>query len=271
MVKKWIKLTGTTRTPIVSKRTHFFYKLGVVNIQGRPRTFGKLTKGERRPPMTFRAYFGSVEFIIPAHKLDEALGIEAIGKYTNQGMGKIIWKAAKHIQKPLHTQKKLKIRKMLPTNLSEMQEKLLIAFVLHDFVHTERHHSKIYTEVNITDKYVYQLVKNHHNYEVDERELPMLSTLQYYDRLSSGISRKFRWTALSRYRISEIQKIDFHALKRNIEKRQYSLYALYTYIRKSQDLQKVNEALSYGFSSLKNHLLLMVNLYINDLGSFSIH
>jgi len=95
----------------------------------------------------------------------------------------------------------------------------------------------------------------------------LLPTLQYYDRFSSSISRKFRWKATSRYRISEIEKIDFQTLARDIEKRQYSLNALYTYIRKSQELQKINEALSYGFSSLKNHLLLMVNLYINDLTS----
>lgn len=138
-------------------------------------------------------------------------------------------------------------------------------FLLHDFVHTERHSSKIYNEVNIHDEYVYQLVKNHHNYDKDEKELPLLSILQYYDRFSSGISRKFRWTTTSRYRVSEIDKIDFHALARDIEKRQHSLYTLYTYIRKSQELQKINEALRYGFSSLKNHLLLMVNLYFDDL------
>jgi hypothetical protein len=100
---------------------------------------------------------------------------------------------------------------------------------------------------------------------MDERKLPLLSVLQYYDRISSSISRKFRFTTQSRYRVSEIEKIDFQALARDLEKRQHSLYALYTYVRKSHELQKVNEALSYGFSSLKNHLLLMVNLYISDL------
>ena len=53
MTKKWIKLRGITKTPIVSKRTRFFHKIGVVNITGRPRVFGKLTKGKRNPPMTF--------------------------------------------------------------------------------------------------------------------------------------------------------------------------------------------------------------------------
>ena len=153
---------------------------------------------------------------------------------------------------------------MLP-KLSKTQEKLLIAFLLHDCAHTERHNSKIYNEVDIHDEYVYQLAKNHHNYEIDYRELPLLSTLQYYDRLSSSISRKFRFSVTSRYRVSEMEKIDFNTLKRDLETRQYSLYALYSYVYKSRVLNKINETLSYGFSSLKNHLLLMVNLYMDDL------
>jgi len=63
----------------------------------------------------------------------------------------------------------------------------------------------------------------------------------------------------------ELEKIDFNALKKEIELRHYSLYALYTFIRNSQVLDKINEALMFGFSSLKNHLLLMVNLYLDDL------
>ena len=267
MTNNWFKLMGITKTPVISKRRQFFYKLGVITIHGRPRAFGKLIKGERRPPKTYRAWYGDIELIVPEHKLDEALAIDSIGRYTNEGMGQITWKEAKKLhKKPLHTPKKIRIRKKLPTNLSETQQKLMIAMLLHDFVRTENHTSKIYTELTISDDYIYQLAKNHHNYEIDDREIPLLSTLQYYDRFSSSISRKFRWTATSRYRVSEIEKIDFNALKRELETRQYSLYALYSYIFKSQELKKVNEALSYGFSSLKNHLLLMVNLYIDDLG-----
>jgi len=267
MTKKWFKLLGITKTPVVSRRRRFFCKYGVITIHGRPRAFGKLTKGERRPPKTYRSWYGDLEFIVPEHRLDDALGIECLGSFTNEGMGQIQWKEAKKLhKKPLYTPRKTRIRRKLPTNLSETQEKLLIAMMLHDFVYTENHSSKIYIELTISDDYIHQLAKNHHNYEIDDREVPLLSTLQYYDRLSSIISRKFRWTATSRYRVSEIEKIDFNALKRELETRQYSLYALYSYIFKSQELKKVNEALAYGFSSLKNHLLLMVNLYIDDLG-----
>jgi hypothetical protein len=268
MTKTWFKLTGITKTPIVSRRRRFeVADIGVVTVHGRPRTFGKLTKGVRQAPMTFKAWYGDIELVVPPHKLEEALAIDTLGRYTHEGMGQIQWKEAKKLpKKPLHTPSTITIRKMLPTNLSETQHKLLIAMLLHDCVHNERHNSKIYVTIELQDDYVSQLVNNHHNYELDEREIPLLSTLQYYDRLSSSISRKFRFSATSRYRISELEKIDFHSLARDLEQRQDSLYALYSYIFKSQELKKVNEALAYGFSSLKNHLLLMVNLYINDLG-----
>ncbi len=266
MPKNWLKLTGITKTPVVTKSRRIGIKdLGVITINGRPRAFGKLTKGERRAPMTFRAWYGNIEFVIPEHKLEVALSIDHIGRYTNEGMGQIQWKEAKRLyKKPLYVSRKITIRKMLP-KLSDTQHTLLISMLLHDFVHTERHHSKIYNEVDIHDEYVFHLVKNHHNYEINDKELPLLSLLQYYDMLSSRISRKFRFSTKSRYRASEIEKIDFDILKEEIETRQYSLCALYSFVYKSQQLNKINEALSYSFSSLKNHLLLMVNLYINDL------
>lgn len=267
MTKNWFKLLGITKTPMVHRRRRFFCKYGVITIHGRPRTFSKLTKGERRSPKTYRAWYGDLEFIVPEHRLDDALGIECIGSFTNEGMGHIQWKEAKQLRKkPRYTPRKTRIRKMLPTNLSEIQHTFIIAMLLHDFVHNEKHNSKIYTEVTISDDSMYQLAKNHHNYHIDDRQIPLLSTLQYYDRLSSSISRKFRWTATSRYRVSELDKIDFNALKKELETRQYSLYALYSYVYNSHTLNKINEALSYGFSALKNHLLLMVNLYIDDIG-----
>jgi len=267
MTNNWFRLRGITKTPVVSRRRRFFSKYGVITIHGRPRAFGKLTKGERCPPKTYRARYGDVELIVPEHRLDDALSIECIGSFTNEGMGQIQWKEAKKLHKmPRYTPRKIKLRKMLPTNFSETQHTILIAMLLHDFVHTEKHNSKIYTEVTISDDYVYQLAKNHHNYHIGDRQIPLLPSLQYYDQFSSSTSRKFRWTTTSRYRVSELDKIDFDALAKEFETRQYSLYALYSYVYNSHTLNKINEALSYGFSSLKNHLLLMVNLYLDDVG-----
>ncbi len=265
MPKRWFKLSGVTKTPVITKRRHFFHKCGVITINGSPRVFGKLTKGEIRAPMTFKAWHGTVEFIIPQSKLEPALAIESIGRYTHEGMGQILWTSVKQLPKrSLYTPRKIRIRKMLP-KLSDTREKLMIAMLLHDFVNTEKHSSKIYSEVTIVDEDVYKLAKNHHNYEMDERELPLLATLQHYDQVSSSISRKFRWSTSSRYRADIQEKIDFDTLKREIELRKHSLYALYSFIYKSQVLDEINEAIEFGFSSLKNHLLLMVNLYLDDL------
>jgi hypothetical protein len=267
MTNKWFRLRGITKTPVVSRRRRFSCNYGVITLHGRPRAFGKLTKGERRPPKTYRAWYGDIELIVLEHRLDDALGIECLGSFTNEGMGQIQWKEAKKLhKKPRYTPRKIKFRKMLPTNLSEVQHTLLIAMLLHDFVHTEKHNSKIYAEVTISDDSVYQLARNHHNFHIDDRQRPLLPTLQYYDQLASSISRTFRWTATSRYRVSELDKIDFDALAKELETRQDSLYALYSYVYNSDTLNKINEALSYGFSSLKNHLLLMVNLYLDDVG-----
>jgi hypothetical protein len=46
--------------------------------------------------------------------------------------------------------------------------------LLH-FINKERHPSKIY----ILDEEVYKLAKNHHNYDVDEKGLPLLSTVPF--------------------------------------------------------------------------------------------
>lgn len=266
MTNNWFILRGITKTPVVSRRRRFSCNYGVITIHGRPRPFGKLTKGERSPPKTYRAWYGDIELIVLENRLDDALGIECLGSFTNEGMGQIKWKEVKRLhKKPRYTPRKIKFRKMLPTNLSEAQHKLLIAMLLHDFVHTENHNSKIYKEVTILDEFVYQLAKNHHNYNIEDRQIPLLPNLRYYDQLASSVSRKFRWTVNSRYRVSELDKIDFDTLKKELETRQDSLYALYSYVYKSHTLNKINEALIYGFSSLKNHLLLMINLYLDDI------
>lgn len=45
---------------------------------------------------------------------------------------------------------------------------------------------------------------------------------------------------------------------------QDSAYKLYNYIYQSKELTRIVESTDYGFTNLRNHLLLMVNLAIND-------
>ncbi|WP_287588833.1 hypothetical protein [Candidatus Borrarchaeum sp.] len=122
MTKNWIKLLGITKTPVVAKRNRFGLKnIGIVTIQGRPRVFGKLTKGERRAPMTFRAWYGNIEVIAPEYKLDEALALDSIGRYTHEGMGQIQWQEMKNFKRnPSILQKKSRSEKCFQQT-SQMQ------------------------------------------------------------------------------------------------------------------------------------------------------
>ena len=68
--------------------------------------------------------------------------------------------------------------------------------------------------------------------------------------------------AIARYDY-ENGKIDFERLQKDIEERQGSAYRLYHYIYRSKELARIVKAMGYKRSSLRNHLLLMVNLAIN--------
>ncbi len=58
-------------------------------------------------------------------------------------------------------------------------------------------------------------------------------------------------------------EIDFKQLAKEIEKRSHSAYKLYNFIYHSTELKRTVEAMDFKKSSLRNHLLLMVNLAIN--------
>jgi hypothetical protein len=59
-------------------------------------------------------------------------------------------------------------------------------------------------------------------------------------------------------------KIKFQHLKKEIEKLQESAFRLYQFVYKSEKLKRIVESLEFGKNSLRKHLLLMVNLAIND-------
>ncbi|MHA1841624.1 MAG: hypothetical protein ACTSYW_06545, partial [Candidatus Heimdallarchaeota archaeon] len=67
-----------------------------------------------------------------------------------------------------------------------------------------------------------------------------------------------------------IKKVKYEA--QEIEKRQHSAYKLYNFIYHSEELKRTVEAINYKKSSLRTHLLLMVNLAINEyhMGTYKI-
>lgn len=157
--------------------------------------------------------------------------------------------------------KKLKIRAGIRADYPKELQKLLIALMLHDFVHTEKHHSKIFQEIIINEEEIADACKRHHQQARGENKYQIL--VQYYDRLASRISRKKPLHTIFRY--NKLQGlIDFKQLKQEIEERQTNHVKLYSYIHNSKELKRLVEALDYGKNPLRNHLLIMVNIAIND-------
>ena len=98
-----------------------------------------------------------------------------------------------------------------------------------------------------------------------------IKLIKKYDSLASWITRKKPRKAISRYDF-ENGNIDFQKLAQEIEKRSNSAYKLYNFIYNSEELKRIVEAMDYKKSSLRTHLLLMVNLAINEyhMGTYKI-
>lgn len=133
--------------------------------------------------------------------------------------------------------------------------------MLHDFVRTKLHPSKIYQQITIEDEEIREACLNHHNKEINGNQF--IKAIKRYDSLASYITRKKPLKANTRYDY-ENGEIDFKELAKEIEKRNHSAYKLYSFIYQSDELKRVVEAMDYKKSSLRTHLLLIVNLAINE-------
>ncbi|MFX0091054.1 MAG: hypothetical protein ACFFBD_04760 [Candidatus Hodarchaeota archaeon] len=113
--------------------------------------------------------------------------VDRIGRFQSEGRGEINWKDVEIVK---YNKKeriyKVAIRKGLPHSLTEEQQKLLKMSLLHDFVPTEKHRSKIYKEIDVGDKEFIELLKTHH----EESNDPLIQQLQKYDRIASIGTRK---------------------------------------------------------------------------------
>lgn len=277
--KKIITLIGRLETPIILSNP-FVKKRGCwMRVVGDPLTdqkplftyIGKLVKGEKQIPTVLRGYRGFVKISCVDYseekakrKINQFLALRFIGRRTSEGYGKVVWLDCtidNYQSQKAFRYKKFKIRKGLGVNYPKQLQRLLIAFMLHDFVHTEKHQSKIFQQVTIDDEMIREACLNHHNREKLTNQYH--SIVQYYDGLASYISRQKPHNTTYRYdKLKGV--IDFQLLKQDIEERQNSAYKLYHYIYHSEELTRVVESFQFGNNSLKKHLLLMVNLAIND-------
>lgn len=280
-------LIGQASTPIIKPKAEFCWKGTHVRISHtlistpdhlstiytRPplrRYYGKLTVGKPSIPYVYRCYFGYVYVIFPvrtpragARKLKYLLQHDQMGRFAQEGMGRVQWLGGFFLAtlppKPPQP-RKIRIRKGLPSNLPGPVKKLLTLALLHDFVHTSRHPSKLMQEVQIYDENLRQLVKTHH----EPTENPILRALQQYDRMAARLTRNHWSPTTSRYSWRATAKINVQPLVQQIEKHQNNVLTLYRIIYDSKELDLLNECLEYGHSSLRHHLLVIANLIVTD-------
>ncbi len=262
-------LEGQIVTPIVTRKTEFYMERCKAIIKHpRRRYYNKINASKPMYPYSFQCYLGAIELHFRCsntaklkQKLKDLLQIKAIGRFHSEGMGLVQWiKGNIHSNyEPTHTKntRTLRIRKGLPHNLTKDIKKLLWYALLHDFVNTPKHKSKIYIEPNL-DGIAY--LRNHH----DKTEDSFIQLFQKYDHLAAMITRKIRSPRTNRYNWSSNSNIDFEKLATQIKEVASNIWKLYDYIYQSKELEQLNESLQHGHTSLRNHLLVIVNLIVHD-------
>ncbi len=263
-------------TPIITKRTTFYLEQCKAFIKKpRRRHFTKIVANKLMFPFSYICYLGEIELRYKCktisrakNKLLKLLKIHSIGRLTCEGLGKIQWTGGYVERSNMGYNKekynrKLKIRKGLPHNLSEKVQELIRYALLHDFCHTPNHQSKIYIEPIIEDLEFIKLLRHHH----ERTDNTLVNTIQHYDRLAAQITRKIRSPVTSRYNWranKKLKTIDFHQLAQEISEVSSNIWKLYRYIFNSSELSLLNESLHHGHSSLRNHLLVIANIIVQD-------
>ncbi|MHA1655234.1 MAG: hypothetical protein ACTSXO_12060 [Candidatus Heimdallarchaeota archaeon] len=280
---KRLRLIGKLLTPIVIEKPTFYIKGCRVTITKKAEEkengrfaypeklfYGKLVKDRRRPPTVKTCFQGFVVVDCPGtnnqakKKLQWFFDLDGLGRQQNEGMGRIRWLQKKEVAyvKKEPPKKKLRIRKGLGYYPKPMV-RAITALLLHDFVHTEKHDSKIYHEVEITDELMREACKKHHQI-TEENENWLIPIIQKYDRLAALINRKKPLRKEKRYDY-ENGAVNCKQIAELITEKQKSIDALYNYIYYDKQFARFYEAINYANnSSLRKHLLLAVNLLIND-------
>ncbi|MFQ5978002.1 MAG: hypothetical protein ACE5OZ_07735 [Candidatus Heimdallarchaeota archaeon] len=265
-------LEGEILTPIITKKREFLMQGCKIKIvQPKRRYFNKINSGKPMFPYSYVCYLGKIELRSKVkskqaakRKIKQLLEIEAIGKYTSEGMGLVKWLSGRLesiCQANRSRYLKVKIRKGLPRFLSIEVQKLIQIALLHDFFHTSKHRSKIYVEPQFEDLELAKLLREHHG----KTENCLLQQFQRYDRLAAIRTRQVRSPRISRYNWTSKNKVDFQKLARQIsEANKKGVWTLYKMIYENEELEELNESLQYGHSSLKRHILLIANLIVQD-------
>jgi hypothetical protein len=268
----YLHLLGKIKTPIITKRTEFHLEGCRVKIlHPRRRYINKITTSRRMYPYSFIGYLGDIELVysckskrLAKAKLKSLLEIDYLGRYFSEGYGKIQWLRYRLLQeRPPESSRsypKIRIRKGLPLKIPKNIQLLLKYALLHDFFHTPNHHSKIYQEPKLTDAEFAVLLRQHH----DETDHPLILTFQQYDRRAALITRQIYSPRPNRYNWKAKEPVDFESLATQIQEAENDVWTLYRLIYGSHALAQLNESMKYGHTSLRNHLLLICNLVVED-------
>ena len=284
VISKRIRLIGKTITPIIVPKPYFYIKGCKVSITREPKEnekgylpyprrmhYGKLVKGLRKAPTIKNCYQGFLVVDFPGNnkqtekRLQWFLSLRGLGKHQNNGMGKIQWLERRVVTPKKRTprRKKLVIRKGLGHHPKPLQTAIK-ALLLHDFVHTEKHSSKIYHEVEITNQFIREACKNHHeNGSKQNNTNWLIPIIKKYDGLASFLNRRIPRKEEKRYDF-ENGEIDCKAVALEISEKQNNVYSLYNYIYYNKTLARFYETITYANNKLRTHLLLAVNLLISD-------
>ncbi|MHA1435668.1 MAG: hypothetical protein ACTSO7_17650, partial [Candidatus Heimdallarchaeota archaeon] len=155
-------LTGRLETPIIISKPFIKQKGCWIKIVRDPydETYplsldvGKLVKGGSKAPVLLRGYRGYIKISCVGYNKDKLLSTlnlflmkQFLGKLSSEGFGRVAWldcELTTFQANNTSNKKKFKIRKGLGINYPKELQRLLIALMLHDFVDTDFHPSKIY-------------------------------------------------------------------------------------------------------------------------------
>jgi hypothetical protein len=179
-------------------------------------------------------------------------------------MGKIRWLERQEVTPVKKTPqgKKLTIRKGLGKHPKPIQTAIK-SLLLHDFVHTEKHQSKIYQEVEIMNSFIREACKKHHTNGDEYSNNWLIPIIKKYDGLASFLSRRIPRKEEKRYDY-ENGEIDCKTIAEEITEKQHIIYSLYNYIYYNKTFARFYETITFANNKLRTHLLLAVNLLIND-------
>ena len=230
--------------------------------------YGKISRNNR--PYPFHCFMGYIhlDFLGTKKDLNKIMEISQLGKYKNEGMGKIEWKESYVFKEnnfdeiTIKIPKKISLRKLNLNDIAEQDYPFLTACLIHDLVHIKnKHPNKLWglPDTLIKDNNVYFIVCNHHN----KIKHPLIKRLQEADRKASIIARKkereIKSSIYNPIRKSYEDKVNsqmFQKIQKEIEDRINNFPKLYEYIWNCKELDYLVEAQNYPETSLRKHLLL---------------